>query len=133
MNKNFNHMKIKVIYYSGGVQENIHFKFNNLRDFAKKIAELNLERDEVERIQSILQNPNGLFIVAGPAYNKADETLYALMNSLTNERIATVENDVVLRNERFFQIENQGGDVSDAVYKNLLFFKPDSMFLFDYL
>ena len=39
---------------------------------------------------------------------------------------------MVLRNERFFQIENQGGDVSDAVYKNLLFFKPDSMFLFDF-
>jgi len=132
MNKNFNHLKIKVIYYSGGAQENIRFKFNNLKDFAKKIDELNLERDEKERIHSILQNPNGLFIVAGPAYNKADETLYALMNSLTNERIATVENDVVLRNERFFQIENQGGDVSDAVYKNLLFYKPDSMFLFDY-
>lgn len=132
MSKNFNHLKIKVLYYSGGSQENIRFKFNNLRDFAKKIDELNLERDEVERIQSILQKPSGLFIVAGPAYNKAGETLYALMNTLTGERLATVESDVVLRNERFFQIENQGGDVSDAVYKNLLFFKPDSMFLFDY-
>ncbi len=86
----------------------------------------------MERVQSILQKPNGLFIVAGPAYNKAGETLYALMNTLTHERIATVESDVVLRNERFFQIENQSGDVSDAVYKNLLFFKPDSMFLFDF-
>ena len=132
MSKSFSHLKIKVLYYSGGVQENIRFKFNNLKDFAKKIAELNLERDEVERIQSILQKPSGLFIVAGPAYNKANETLYALMNTLTSERLATVESDVVLRNERFFQIENQGGDVSDAVYKNLLFFKPDSMFLFDY-
>jgi type IV pilus assembly protein PilB len=132
MSKSFSHLKIKVLYYSGGAQENIRFKFNNLKDFAKKIAELNLERDEVERIQSALQKPNGLFIVAGPAYNKASETLYALMNTLTNERLATVESDVVLRNERFFQIENQGGDVSDAVYKNLLFFKPDSMFLFDY-
>jgi hypothetical protein len=37
-----------------------------------------------------------------------------------------------LRSERFFQIENQGGDVTNAVYKNLLFYKPDSMFLFDY-
>jgi len=132
MSKNFSHLKIKVLYYSGGVQENIRFKFSNLKDFAKKIAELNLERDEVERIQSILQKPSGLFIVAGPAYNKANETLYALMNTLTSERLTTVESDVVLRNERFFQIENQGGDVSDAVYKNLLFFKPDSMFLFDY-
>jgi type II secretory ATPase GspE/PulE/Tfp pilus assembly ATPase PilB-like protein len=132
MSKNFNHLKIKVLYYSGGAQENIRFKFNNLKDFSKKIAELNLERDEVERIQSALQKPNGLFIVAGPAYNKASETLYALMNTLTNERLATVESDVVMRNERFFQIENQGGDVSDAVYKNLLFYKPDSMFLFDY-
>jgi hypothetical protein len=51
---------------------------------------------------------------------------------MTGERIATVESAVVLRNERFFQIENQGGDVSNAVYKNLLFYKPDSMFLFDY-
>jgi len=132
MSKNFSHLKIKVLYYSGGTQENIRFKFNNLKDFAKKITDLNLERDEAERIQSALQKQSGLFIVAGPAYNKASETLYALMNTLTNERLATVESDVVLRNERFFQIENQGGDVSDAVYKNLLFFKPDSMFLFDY-
>ena len=43
-----------------------------------------------------------------------------------------MENDVILRNERFFQIENQGSDVTNAVYKNLLFYKPDSMFLFDY-
>lgn len=133
LNKNFSHLKIKVLYYSGADQENIRFKFNNLKDFAKKIAELHLERDEVERIQSALQKQNGLFLVAGPAYNKVGETLYALMNTLAGERIATVENDVVLRNERFFQIENQGGEVSDAVYKNLLFFKPDSMFLFDYL
>ena len=132
MSKNFSHFKIKAVYYSGGAQENIRFKFNNLKDFAKKIPELNLERDEIERVHSILQQPNGLFIVAGPAYNKAGETLYALMNTLTHERIATVESDVVLRNERFFQIENQSGDVSDAVYKNLLFFKPDSMFLFDF-
>ena len=132
LSKKFSHLKIKVLYYSGDAQENIRFKFNNLKDFAKKIAELNLERDEVERIQSILQKPNGLFIVAGPAYSKANESLYALMNTLSGERLATVESAVVLRNERFFQIENQGGDVSDAVYKNLLFYKPDSMFLFDY-
>jgi len=132
MSKNFSHLKIKVLYYPGGSQENIRFKFNNLKDFAKKITELNLERDEVERVQSSLQKPSGLFIVAGPSCNKAGETLYAMMNTLTNERLATVESDVVLRNERFFQIENQGGDVSAAVYKNLLFFKPDSMFLFDF-
>ena len=132
LSKKFSHLKIKVIYYSGGGQENIRFKFNNLKDFAKKIGELNLERDEVERIQQALQKQNGLFIVAGPALNKTNETLYALMNTMTGERIATVESAVVLRNERFFQIENQGGDVSNAVYKNLLFFKPDSMFLFDY-
>ena len=132
LSKKFSHLKIKVLYYSGGGQENIRFKFNNLKDFAKKINELNLERDEVERIQHALQKPNGLFIVSGPAFNKTNETLYALMNTLTGERIATVESAVVLRNERFFQIENQGGDVSNAVYKNLLFFKPDSMFLFDY-
>jgi type II secretory ATPase GspE/PulE/Tfp pilus assembly ATPase PilB-like protein len=86
----------------------------------------------VDRLRAILGKHNGLFIVAGPAYSKANETLYALMNTLASERIATVENDVILRNERFFQIENQGSDVTNAVYKNLLFFKPDSMFLFDY-
>jgi type II secretory ATPase GspE/PulE/Tfp pilus assembly ATPase PilB-like protein len=132
LSKNFSHLKIKVLYYSTGSQENIRLKFHNLHEYAKKIPELNLERDEVERIQSILQKPSGLFIVAGPTYNKTTETFYALMNTLASERIATVENEVVLRNERFFQIENQGGDVSDAVYKNLLFFKPDSMFLFDF-
>jgi type II secretory ATPase GspE/PulE/Tfp pilus assembly ATPase PilB-like protein len=132
LSKNFSHLKTKVLYYSGGSQENIRFRFHNLREYAKKIADLNLERDEVERCQSILQKPSGLFVVAGPAHSHKAETMYALMNSLSGERIATVEAGVVLRNERFFQIENQGGDVSDAVYKSLLFYKPDSMFLFDF-
>ena len=132
LSKNFSHLKTKVLYYSGGSQENIRFRFHNLREYAKKIVDLTLERDEVERLQSILQKPSGLFVVAGPAHNRTAETLYALMNTLSGERIATVETTVVLRNERFFQIENQGGDISDAVYKNLLFYKPDSMFLFDY-
>ncbi len=132
LSKSFSHLKIKVFYYAGGNQENIRFKFHNLKDFAKKVPELNLEHDEIERLLAILQKPSGLFIVAGPTFNKTAETLYALMNTLASERIASVESEVVLRNERFFQIENQGGDVSDAVYKNLLFFKPDSMFLFDY-
>jgi type II secretory ATPase GspE/PulE/Tfp pilus assembly ATPase PilB-like protein len=132
LSKKFSYLKIKVLYYSTGSQENIRFKFHNLREYSKKIGELNLEGDEVERLQAVLQNPSGLFIVAGPNFNKTQETLYALMNSLTAERIATVESEVILRNERFFQIENQGSEVSDAVYKNLLFFKPDSMFLFDY-
>ncbi len=132
LSKNFSHLRIKVFYFSGGNQENIRFKFHNLKDYAKKISDLKLEHDEVERIHSILQKPNGLFIVAGPAFNKMAETLYTMMNTLSSERIASVESEVVLRNERFFQIENQGSDVSDAVYKNLLFYKPDSMFLFDY-
>jgi type II secretory ATPase GspE/PulE/Tfp pilus assembly ATPase PilB-like protein len=132
LNKNLSHLKIKVLFYSGSDQENIRFKLSNLNDFAKKITDLNLENDEVDRLRAILEKPNGLFIVAGPVYSKANETLYALMNTMASERIATVENDVVLRNERFFQIENQGSDVTNAVYKNLLFYKPDSMFLFDY-
>jgi type II secretory ATPase GspE/PulE/Tfp pilus assembly ATPase PilB-like protein len=132
LSKKFSYLKIKVLHYSAGSQENIRLKFHNLREYAKKVGELNLESDEVERLQSILQKPSGLFIVAGPNFNKTQETLYALMNTLTGERIATVESEVILRNERFFQIENQGGEVSDAVYKNLLFFKPDSMFLFDF-
>ena len=132
LNKNLSHLKIKVLFYSGSAQENIRFKLSNLNDFAKKITDLNLESDELDRLRAILEKPNGLFVVAGPAYSKANETLYALMNTLVSERIATVENDVILRNERFFQIENQGSDVTNAVYKNLLFYKPDSMFLFDY-
>ena len=135
LSKSFSHLKIKVLHYAGGSQENIRFRFHNLKDYARPVGELNLERDEVERVRSILQKPSGLFIVAGPAYNRTPETLYALMNTLSGEhgeRIATVESNVVLRNERFFQIENQSGDVGDSVYKNLLFFKPDSMFLFDY-
>jgi type II secretory ATPase GspE/PulE/Tfp pilus assembly ATPase PilB-like protein len=132
LSKNFSHLKTKVLYYSGGAQENIRFRFHNLREYAKKFADLSLERDEVERCQSILQKPSGLFVVAGPAHNHTAETMYALMNSLSGERIATVETGVVLRNERFFQIEHPAGDVSDAVYKSLLFYKPDSMFLFDY-
>jgi type II secretory ATPase GspE/PulE/Tfp pilus assembly ATPase PilB-like protein len=132
LNKNLSHLKIKVIFYSGSAQENICFKISNLNDFAKKITELNLENEEADRVRAILGKPNGLYIVAGPAYSKVNETLYALMNSLASERIATIENDVILRKERFFQIENQDSDVSNAVYKNLLFYKPDSMFLFDF-
>ncbi len=135
LNKNFSHLKIKVLYYPGDAQESIRFRFHNLKDYARKIDALNLDQDEMERMRSMLQKPRGLFIVAGPPYSRIPETLYALMNTLSGEhgeRIATVENNVVLRNERFFQIENSGGDVTDAVYKNLLFFKPDSMFLFDY-
>jgi len=132
LNKNLNHLKIKVLFYSGSDQENIRFKFSDMNDFGKKITELNLANDEADRLRSILEKPNGLFIVAGPAYSKANETLYALMNTMASERIASVENDVILRKERFFQIENQGSDVNSAVYKNLLFYKPDSMFLFDY-
>lgn len=132
LNRNFSHLKIKVLFYSGSAQENIRFKLSNLNNFAKKITDLNLGSDELDRLRVILEKPSGLFIVAGPAYSKGNETLYALMNTLVSERIATVENDVILRNERFFQIENQGSDVTNAVYKNLLFYKPDSMFLFDY-
>jgi len=132
LNKNLSHLKIKALYYSGSDQENIRFKLSRLDDFAKKIADLHLENDELLRLRAILEKPNGLFIVAGPTFSKTNETLYALMNTLASERIATVENDVILRNERFFQIENQGSDVTNAVYKNLLFYKPDSMFLFDY-
>jgi type II secretory ATPase GspE/PulE/Tfp pilus assembly ATPase PilB-like protein len=132
LNKNLSYLKIKVLFYLGSAQESIRFKLSNLNDFAKKITNLNLESDELDRLRAILEKPNGLFVVAGPGYSKANETLYALMNTLVSERIATVENDVILRNERFFQSENKGSDVTNAVYKNLLFFKPDSMFLFDY-
>lgn len=132
LNKNLSHLKIKVLFYSGSAQENICFKISNLNDFTKKITDFNLKNEEADRLRAILEKPNGLFIVAGPAYSKVNETLYALMNSLVSERIATVENDVIMRKERFFQIENQDNDVANAVYKNLLFYKPDSMFLFDY-
>ena len=132
LSKNFSHLKTKALYYVGASQENIRFRFFNLRDYARNVSDLGLERDEVERVQALLQKPSGLFVVAGPAYNRSAETMYSLMNALAGERIATVETMVVLRNERFFQIENQGGDVSNTVYKNLLFHKPDSMFLFDY-
>jgi type IV pilus assembly protein PilB len=132
LNKSLSHLKIKVLSYSGSDQENLCFKLNNLNDFSNRITDLNLAGDELGRLQAVLEKPNGLFIVAGPAYSRTNETLYALMNTLGSERIATVENDVILRNERFFQIENQGSDVTNAVYKNLLFYKPDSMFLFDY-
>jgi type IV pilus assembly protein PilB len=132
LNKNLSHLKIKVFFYSSAALENICFKISNLNDFSKKIIDLNLGKEELGRLQASLEKPSGLFIVAGPAYSKSNETLYALMNSLTSERIATVENDVILRKERFFQIENQDSDVTNAVYKNLLFYKPDSMFLFDY-
>jgi type IV pilus assembly protein PilB len=132
LNKNLSHLKIKVLFYSGSAQENIRFKLSNLNDFTKKITDLNLESDELDRLRAILEKPSGLFVVAGPAYSKTNETLYALMNTLASERIATVENDVILRNERFFQIEKQGSEVTNEVYKNLLFYKPDSMFLFDY-
>jgi type IV pilus assembly protein PilB len=132
LNKTLSHLKIKALYYSGSDQENIRFKISHLDDFARKITDLQLENDELVRLRAILEKSNGLFIVAGPAFSKTNETLYALMNTLASERIATVENDVILRNERFFQIENQGSDVTNAVYKNLLFYKPDSMFLFDY-
>jgi type II secretory ATPase GspE/PulE/Tfp pilus assembly ATPase PilB-like protein len=132
LNKNLSHLKIKVLYYSGSAQENICFKISNINDFTKKITDFNLKSEELDRLRAILEKPNGLFVVAGPAYSKVDETLYALMNSLASERIATVENDVIIRKERFFQIENQDNDVPNAVYKNLLFYKPDSMFLFDF-
>lgn len=132
LSKGFSHLKCKALHYSGGSQENVRLRFFNLRDYARTAGGLGLEKDEGERVQSFLRLPAGLYLVAGPAYNRTAETMYALMNSLAGERIASVEPLVVLRNERFFQIENQGGDVSDAVYKNLLFFKPDSMFLFDF-
>ncbi len=132
LSKNFSHIKTKVVYYGGGMQESVRFRFYNLRDYARTVADLRLERDEVERVRAFLGRPSGLFLVAGPPHNRTGETLYALMNTLAGERIATVESNVVMRNERFFQIENPGGDVGDAVYKNLLFFKPDSMFLFDF-
>ncbi len=132
LSRNFSHLKTKALYYAGGSQENLRFRFFNLRNYARNVADLGLESDELERVQAFLRKPAGLFIVAGPTYNRTAETMYSLMNALAGERIATVETMVVLRNERFFQIENQGGDVSDAVYKNLLFYKPDSMFLFDY-
>jgi type IV pilus assembly protein PilB len=133
LSKNFSHLKIKVFYYFGAGQESIHLKINNLKDFAKKIADLNLESDELERVQAVLRKPGGLIIVAGPVFSKTNETFYTLMNTLVSERIATVESDVLLRNERFFQIENPGSEVSDAVYNNLLLYKTDSMFLFDFL
>jgi type II secretory ATPase GspE/PulE/Tfp pilus assembly ATPase PilB-like protein len=132
LNRNLSHLKIKVLFYSGSDQENIRFKLSNLNDFAKRITDLNLESDELNRLRAVLEKPNGLFIVAGPAYSKANETLYALMNTPISGRVATVENEVILRNERFFQIENQGSDVTNAVYKNLLVYNPDSIFLFDY-
>lgn len=132
LNKKLSHLKIKVHFYSGSDQENICFKISNLTEFEKKITDLIVERDELERLRAILEKPNGLFIVAGPAYSRVNETLYALMNFLAKERIATVENDVIVRKERFFQIENPDNDVTNAVYKNLLFYKPDSMFLFDF-
>jgi type II secretory ATPase GspE/PulE/Tfp pilus assembly ATPase PilB-like protein len=132
LNRNLSHLKIKVLFYFSSAQENIRFKLSNLNDFANKITDLNLQGDELGRLRAILEKPNGLFIVAGPAYSKANETLYALMNTLVSERIATVETDVILRNKLFFQSENHGSDVANAVYKNLLYFNPDSMFLFDY-
>lgn len=132
LSKSFSHLKCKALYYAGGLQENVRLRFFNLRDHSRTAGELGLEREEAERVQAFLKEPAGLYLVAGPAYNRTGETMYALMNTLAGERIASVESTVVLRNERFFQIENQGGDIGDAVYKNLLFFKPDSMFLFDY-
>jgi type IV pilus assembly protein PilB len=132
LNKKLSHLKIRARFYAGSDQENISFHISHLPDFEKKITDLRLQRDELDRLRSVLEKPNGLFIVAGPAYNRVNETMYALMNSLASERIATVENDVILRKERFFQIENLDGDVPNAVYKNLLFYKPDSMFLFDF-
>lgn len=132
LSKDFNNFRIQIFYFPGAGHENIRFRIINVKTLTKTIQELNLTRDEVEMIEGELKKPNGLFMIAGPKNNRLNEVLYSFMHSLPHERIASVESHVLLRNQRFFQLEIEEQEVNENVYKNLLFYNPTSMFLFDY-
>ena len=132
LSKDFNQYRIRIFYFPGANQENIRFKIINVKNLSKTIKELNLAHDEMETIEAELKKHTGLYMIVGPNSNRLHEVLYSFMHSLPHERIASVESQVLLRNQRFFQIEIEEQEVNENVYKNLLFFKPSSMFLFDY-
>ncbi len=133
LSKKFSHFRIRIFYFPSANQENLRFKIINLKNLTRSLKELPLDVDELEQVQDELKQPSGFFLMINPKSDKLQELMYTLMHALDRERIASVETRVLLRNERFFQIENDDYDVLDKAFQNLLFFKPDSMFLFDFM
>jgi len=132
LSKKYSHLRIKTFYNSGQNQETVRFKIINLERLAVTVADLNLDSLETALILEQLKKPNGLFLIVGPNSDKVNETLYAFIKSIKSERLATVETEVLLRDERHFQIEIESQDVESDVYQNLLFHDPQTMFLFDF-
>lgn len=69
-----------------------------------------------EAFASVLNEPNGLFLVTGPTGSGKTTTLYSLLNELNNEsrNIITLENPVEYRIPEFNQVNIDGQSVTFA-------------------
>ncbi|HNX98976.1 MAG TPA: ATPase, T2SS/T4P/T4SS family, partial [Candidatus Aminicenantes bacterium] len=96
------------------------------------VDELPLNREEREAITHALNMESGLVLVVGSSGSATHETMYTLMNTLTAERPAAVEDPVRLTRADRFQVSVPDRKVDIDVLATLLEWKPKSLFLFNF-
>lgn len=99
------------------------------------LADIGLEPDVVRELQSILERPNGLFLIGGPQGCGKTTTAYAALREFdfTTRRIVTVENTVEKVLPGAWQREaNAAADISLAhTLETALRLDPDVIFVSD--
>ena len=76
--------------------EKVVMRINSKEGFSKGKEELGLTKEDLERFDRVLSQPNGIILVTGPTGSGKSTTLYTALNELNREdiNIVTVEDPV---------------------------------------
>ncbi|WP_032113818.1 GspE/PulE family protein [Candidatus Paracaedibacter symbiosus] len=97
-----------------------------------QLQQLGFPKYQSERLQHLVQQPQGLFLIAGPTGSGKTTTLYALLNEIewTSRNVVTVEDPVeyVIPGIRQSEIQPGGMQIAE-VLRALLRHDPDVLYI----
>ena len=109
--------------------ESIVIRILDKRNILKKITDIGISKNNLEKILTVLKKPNGIFLVTGPTGSGKSTTLYASLNATMGEdiKVITVEDPVEykLNGIQQVQVNQNTGLTFPAALRSILRQDPD--------
>ena len=95
----------------------------------KSFEELGFSPEEIERIQGVMQHPNGIILMTGPTGSGKTTTLYSMLQYLNapEKKIITLEDPIEYHLENIIQspVDEEHGYDYETGFKSLMRHDPD--------